>query len=289
MEVSWKDRFPKENRYFETDNGILYCADCLEIMPKFPKESIDLVITDPPYGIEKDKRFKYNYKNFFPFIEEAIRKLYDVMKFKGSIYVFSDYRNVHELKVFVMDKIFGKENYLNNLVWCYKSQGFQRKKWSCKHDDILFYVKNKNNYTFNLDDVREKEISEETWKRWKREIERYGSIPTKKNGKVYWSSPYSPPKDWIVINALPQAHKERRFGKHPTQKPEELIERLVKASSNQNDLVLDCFAGSGTTVVVCEKLNRRWIGIEIEKEYCEIAKQRVLREIRQLEIDLKRN
>ena len=244
-------------------------------MSKFPENSVDLVLTDPPYGIDADKKFEYRYNDFLQFMEQVIKKVYNIMNEYSAIYIFSDYRNVHELKVYVMDKIFGKNNYLNEIIWCYKSEGFTKKKWNNKHDNILFYVKNNKKYIFNYNDVREDFISETTMKRWKKEIEKFGAIPTKKNGKIYWNNPYSLARDWMLINSLPYAHKERKFGKHPTQKPLTLIEKLVKASSVKDNIIFDMFFGSGTVGVIAEKLNRKWIGIEISKEYCEIAKQRI--------------
>ena len=99
-------------------------------------------------------------------------------------------------------------------------------------------------------------------------------IPTKKNGKTYWNSPYSPPRDWININALPQAHTERNG--YDTQKPKELIAKFIKASSNEGDLVADFYAGSFTTAEVCKDLKRNFIGCDINSNGLLKAKERGL-------------
>jgi DNA modification methylase len=164
------------------------------------------------------------------------------------------------------------ERMLNEIIWCYRSQGFNKNKWSEKHDVILLYSKSKE-WTFNLEAVRENEIGESTQKRWHKEIKEHGLIPTTKNGKVYWNSPYSPPRDWINMNALPQAHSERNG--YDTQKPKELIAKFINASSNEGDLVADFYAGSFTTAEVCKELNRNFIGCDINPLALEISKQRL--------------
>ena len=148
----------------------------------------------------------------------------------------------------------------------------QKKQWCQKHDNILYYTKS-NNWIFNAESVRENEVTESTMKRFKKEIEEFGMIPTKKNGKIYWNSPYSLPKDWWQINTLPQAHKERV--NYDTQKPKELLERIIKASSNEGDVVADFFCGSGTSLVVAKELGRQYIGCDINPRAVEITEQRL--------------
>jgi len=110
-------------------------------------------------------------------------------------------------------------------------------------------------------------------KRFKKDIDATGKIPNFKNGKMYYVSPYSPPKDWLNINTLPQAHSERNG--YNTQKPKELIAKFIKASSNEGDTVADYYLGSGTTAVVCKELNRNFIGCDINPKAIEITNARL--------------
>ena len=253
----------------------LYCMDNLELLKNLPSESIDLIYCDILYNT--GKKFK-DYDDNLGTPQEAIEwyeprliEMKRVLKNTGSIYLHCDFRLVHYLKV-EMDNIFGLNNFKNDIIWCYKSQGFNKKQWSQKHDNILFYSKSKK-WTFNVEDVRENEISESTMKRFHKEIKEFGMIPTKKNGKIYWNSPYSLPRDWMQINTLPQAHNER-VG-YDTQKPKELLERIIKASSNEGDIVADFFRGSGTTCVVAKELGRKYIGCDINPRAIEITNNRL--------------
>lgn len=226
-------------------------------------KSVDMIYCDILYGTGRDfgeykdlRPLRFEIENHYrPRLTEMKR----VLKDTGSIYLQMDTRINHWLRL-LMDDIFGYENFQNEMVWAYRSQGFSKKKWSEKHDVILFYSKTKK-FKFNIEAVREKEISESTQKRWSKEINQYGLIPTKKSGKIYWSSPYSPPRDWILMNSLPQAHSERNG--YPTQKPIELIKKFVLASTDENDLVCDYYLGSGTTLKACKVLKRNFLGIDI--------------------------
>ena len=253
----------------------VYNMDNLELLKQLENNSIDLIYCDILYNTGKN--FK-DYDDDLGTPQEAIEwyrprliEMKRVLKDTGSIYLQMDYRLVHYMKV-EMDNIFGIKNFRNDIIWCYRSQGFSRKQWSFTHDNILYYTKT-NKWTFNLEEVRENEITESTLKRFKKEIEEYGMIPTKKNGKIYWNSPYSLPRDWWDINVLPQAHKER-VG-YDTQKPKELLERIIKASSNENDVIADFFCGSGTSLVVAKELNRQYIGCDINPRAIEITNQRL--------------
>jgi len=253
----------------------LRCCDNLVLMEEIPDNTIDLIYCDILYGTGRN--FK-DYQDLKPIRSEIerhyiprIKEMHRILKPTGSIYLQMDTKINHWIRC-IMDDIFGYDKMLNELIWCYRSQGFNKSKWSEKHDVILLYSKTKN-WTFNLEAVRENEIGESTQKRWHKEITEYGMIPTKKNGKIYWNSPYSPPKDWINLNALPQAHTERNG--YDTQKPKALIERIIKASSNEGDLVADFYAGSFTTAEVCKELNRNFIGCDINPNAYEIGKKRV--------------
>ena len=257
------------------DINKVYCMDNFNLLKQIPNNSIDLIYCDILYNT--GKKFK-DYDDNLGTPQQAIEwyrprliEMKRVLKNTGSIYLQCDYRLVHYLKV-EMDDIFGFKNFKNDIVWCYRSQGFTKKQWCQKHDNILYYTKS-NNWIFNAESVRESEITESTMKRFKKEIEEFGMIPTKKNGKIYWNSPYSLPKDWWQINTLPQAHKERV--NYDTQKPKELLERIIKASSNEGDVVADFFCGSGTSLVVAKELGRQYIGCDINPRAVEITEQRL--------------
>ena len=253
----------------------VFCSDNLELMKTIESNTVDLIYCDILYGT--GRKFK-DYQDLKPIRSEIethyiprIKEMHRILKQTGSIYLQMDTKINHWMRC-IMDDIFGYDRMLNELIWCYRSQGFNKNKWSEKHDVILLYSKTKN-WTFNLEAVRENEIGESTQKRWHKEIAEHGLIPTKKNGKIYWNSPYSPPKDWINLNALPQAHTERNG--YDTQKPKELVEKFIKASSNENDLIADFYLGSGTTAEVCKDLNRNFIGCDINPRAIEITLQRL--------------
>jgi site-specific DNA-methyltransferase (adenine-specific) len=252
-----------------------FLSDNLDLMKTIESNTIDLIYCDILYGT--GRKFK-DYQDLKPNRIEIenhyiprLKEMHRILKPTGSIYLQMDTKINHWVRC-IMDDVFGYERMLNEIIWCYRSQGFNKNKWSEKHDVILLYSKSKE-WTFNLEAVRENEVGESTQKRWHKEIKEHGLIPTTKNGKVYWNSPYSPPRDWINMNALPQAHSERNG--YDTQKPKELIAKFIKASSNEGDLVADFYAGSFTTAEVCKELNRNFIGCDINPFALEISKQRL--------------
>lgn len=254
----------------------LRICDNLELMAEIKDNTIDLIYCDILYGT--GRKFK-DYQDLKPIRSEIenhyiprIKEMHRILKPTGSIYLQMDTKINHWIRC-ILDDIFGYNNMLNEIIWCYRTQGFNKNKWSEKHDVILLYSKTKT-WKFNLEAVRENEIGESTQKRWYKEIAEHGLIPTTKNGKVYWNSPYSPPRDWINMNALPQAHSERNG--YDTQKPKELIAKFIKASSNEGDLVADFYSGSFTTAEVCKDLKRNFIGCDINPNCFEKAKERGL-------------
>ncbi len=190
----------------------------------------------------------------------AIRIYYmhKVLKDTGSFYLHCDPTMSHYLKL-VCDLIFGKENFRNEIAWCYRKWSINQKQFVSNHDSILFYAKSPKN-TFNILYIS---LSQGTLKRWKGKKQRAvfnedgNRIATSDNEK----SEGSPMPDWWEISIINPAANER-LG-YPTQKPEALLERIIKASSNKGDLVADLFCGCGTTVAAAQKLKRRWIGADI--------------------------
>lgn len=195
-------------------------------------------------------------------------KLHQVLKKTGSLYLHCDPTASHYLKI-VLDAIFGKKNFRNEIVWCYRGAGYPKKDFGKRHDVIFRYSKS-DDYLFNLDDVRE-EYAEATKERFKHHI---GNI---RKGKDFGAQQLNPlgkqPDDWWEIQPIAPSAKER-LG-YPTQKPESLLERIIKASSNDGDWILDPFCGCGTTIAVAERLKRNWVGIDITSLAINLVKHRL--------------
>ena len=191
-----------------------------------------------------------------------------VLKDTGSIYLHCDPTASHYLKI-VMDAVFEAKNFRNEIAWCYRGAGYPKKDFGKRHDIIFRYSK-KDDYIFNLDAVRE-EYAEATKERFKHYI---GNIRKGRDFGIQALHPLGKqPDDWWQIQPIAPSAKER-LG-YPTQKPEALLERIIKASSNEGDVVLDPFCGCGTALVVAERLNRKWIGIDITHLAISIMKWRL--------------
>ncbi|MEK7397596.1 MAG: site-specific DNA-methyltransferase, partial [Candidatus Poribacteria bacterium] len=197
-----------------------------------------------------------------------------VLKDTGSIYLHCDPTASHYLKI-LMDAIFGAKHFQNEIIWCYKRYTAKSNRFQHLHDILLFYSK-EYNYIFNplLEDYSEqsgkmdshyKQDENGKWFRWQKRV---GQEPY----KVYLSEGVRM-GDWWQLPIINASAKER-LG-YPTQKPEHLLERIIKASSNEGDIVLDPFCGCGTTVIEAQKLNRNWIGIDITHLAINIIKLRL--------------
>ena len=187
-----------------------------------------------------------------------ITEIHRVLKPTGSFYLHCDPTASHYLKL-ILDGVFCSQRgeFRNEIVWCYRGAGYPKKDFGRRHDLIFRYSKGKE-FTFNLDSVRE-EYAETTKERFRHHI------GNKRGKKDFGQQSLNPlgkqPDDWWEIQPIAPSAKER-LG-YPTQKPESLLEKIIKASSNENDIVLDAYCGCGTTVAVCQKLDRQWIGIDI--------------------------
>lgn len=218
---------------------------------------------------------------YLQFMYERIILMRELLSDGGTIYVHCDYHKDHYLRS-IMDEVFGADLFLNEVIWCYSSMCKSKNNWNRKHDVILVYTKSKV-YTFNADDVLDgyAEGYEEKFK-YEDEIGRYmirgkggGESPIHSQGdltpeheKLYPQWTYRQylkegglPKDWWEIPFINSQAIERLD--YPTQKPEKLLEKIIKASSSPGDIVFDCFMGSGTTQAVAMKLGRRFIGADI--------------------------
>lgn len=280
----------------QDNNGLLIQGNNLDAMNSLLEKyqgKIKLIYIDPPYmtGLDfKTKNGSFAYSDKFT-LSEYLQFIYDrlsLMKLllseDGSIYVHVDYRTSAYIRL-LMDEVFGTENFQNHIVWCYREAINSSKRWNRKHDDIMFYSKS-SNFLFNSNNVLEPH-SENTIKKYKyKDSSGYyrlmgrgikGSpICSARDVSPEWEMTHpelvyrhylregSYPVDFWIIDIINQASNERL--QYPTQKPEALLERIIKASSNEGDLVADFFCGSGTTIAVAQKLNRSWIGVDIGEE-----------------------
>jgi DNA modification methylase len=238
------------------------------------RNKIKLIYIDPPFATKsdfmKDKEKAYSDKvkgaKFIEFIRRRLLFLREILADDGTIYVHLDWKKSHYIKT-ILDEVFSEVCFLNNVVWCYKTRQFSRKYFNRKHDDILVYTKNYDQQIFNYDAEFVMEgYKEETIKKYKLKDENgyyrlcgrgIAGSPIK-----YLKSGY-PPNDYWHIEIVNQVAIERED--YPTQKPENLLAKIIAASSNEGDIILDAFAGSGTSLAVAEKLNRKWIGFDCGK------------------------
>lgn len=198
----------------------------------------------------------------------AIRllEMHRVLKETGSIYLHCDPTASHYLKM-LMDAIFGKDNFRNEIVWCYKSGGASpKRKFSSKHDVIIYFSKHPKRYTFNP----------QSEKSYNRELKPYRFRGVKEyEDKTGWYTLVGM-KDYWNIDMIGRTSGER-LG-YPTQKPLALLERIIVASSNEGDVVLDPFCGCATTLVAAERHKRQWIGIDLSPMAVKLVRQRLQRE-----------
>lgn len=250
-----------------------------------PSESVDLVYIDPPFNTGKtqartqikterskdgdrtgfggrryrttkvgEKGYRDIFDDYMAFLEPRLQEAHRILKPHGSFYFHIDYREVHYCKV-LLDSIFGRECFLNEIIWAYDYGARTKKRWPAKHDNILFYVKDPKRYTFNAEAVNRIPymapglVTPEKAKR--------GKLPT----DTWWHTIVSP------------TGKEKTG--YPTQKPLGIMRRIIAASSNRGDTVLDFFAGSGTTGAAAHELGRRFVLIDNNAQAIEVMRTRL--------------
>ncbi len=247
-----------------TKNHKIIHGDALEAMrTKIADNSVDLIFADPPYNIGKnfnghlDKWAKdEDYLNWcYEWLDLCIKKL----KPNGSFYVMTSTQFMPYFDIYLRNKL----HILSRLVWSYDSSGVQAKKYyGSMYEPILFCAKDRNNYTFNADDIL---IEAKTGAKRKL-IDYRKTVPT-----VY-NSEKVPGNVW---NFARVRYRMDEYENHPTQKPIALLERIIKASSNKGDLVLDPFSGTFTTCFVAKELGRNCIGIDLQEDYIKIGLRRL--------------
>ena len=245
---------------------------------------IDQITDDHPKLMEAIESARHAHSEgmgaYMCFMAVRLLAMRRVLKSTGSIYLHCDPTASHYLKA-VMDAIFGWKNFQNEIVWKYKYGGRSKKRFGNKHDIILFYCKTKAS-PFYIDSVRiphEPESLELNFRHVDNDGRRYRQGKWK-SGKVYryYADEGRIPDDvWDDVNSIHAASKER-LG-YPTQKPLALYERMIKASSNEKDVILDPFAGCATTLVAAERLNRKWVGIDLWEGAHDVIVNRLEREV----------
>lgn len=282
----------------------LICGDNLEELAKLPKESIDLVYIDPPFFTHKqyevvwgdeaevrsfEDRWEGGIEHYIGWMKPRVQLMWDVLKPTGSFYLHCDWHASAHLRI-MMDDIFGRKNLLREIIWSietasgYKSQA---NMWIRGHDTILLYKKG-DEYTFNKQFYP---LSEKTIKRYDK-VDKNGrryKIYYPKGGKkkvgngearkVYLDQSQGRPITdvWTDIVGFQTVQKKGEYLGYPTQKPEALLERIIRASSHKGDLVLDVFCGCGTALAVAQILKRKWIGIDISPTAVETVEDRLNR------------
>lgn len=268
----------------------LFFGDNLHIMRQLPSKSIDLIYIDPPFFSGRNYNVIFGDKNevrsfsdiweggmpgYLIWLNARLYEMKRLLKDTGSIYVHLDWHASHYVKV-EMDKIFGYDNFVNEIVWCYETAGKSKVSFSKKHDTILLYKKTENMFM----DVSRSPMPRKRNKHMKlgidengREYEEKKDATTGKVYRWYFDDGRLPFDYWTDIQFINWEAKER-IG-YPTQKPETLLERIIKVSTNEGDIVADFFCGGGTTPTVAQKLNRRWIACDQSRIAVAITADRI--------------
>lgn len=269
---------------------------------------IKLIYIDPPFDVGADFSFDIEIENedvtkkpsiieeiayrdtwgkgansFLSMIYERLRLMKDLLADDGSIYVHCDWRVNSSLRL-ILNEIFGKENYVNEIVWCYKSPSQEKENFKRKHDYICYYKKT-NKKIFNSNAILIP-YDENTIKRRNYAETSKGGIAFKGKDVEEYNEGRIPDDWWSDIPSGGQISRNELLN-YPTQKPEKLLTRIIKASSNENDIVADFFCGSGTTLAVAEKLGRKWIGCDLGRFGIHTTRKRLINVQRELKSDNK--
>jgi site-specific DNA-methyltransferase (adenine-specific) len=262
----------------------VYFGDNLPILRGLPDSSIDLVYVDPPFNTGKrqartrirtirsdagdrvgfggrryetiplgTRAYVDIHDDYLAFLEPRLSEAHRVLADRGSLYFHIDPREAHYCKI-LLDAVFGRECFLNEVIWAYDYGGRTTKRWPPKHDNILVYVKDPSNYPFNADAVERIPYMAPGLVGGEKAAR--GKLPT----DTWW-------------HTIVPTNSSERTG-YPTQKPLGILRRIVAASSNPRDLVLDFFAGSGTTGAACLELGRRFVLIDDNPQALEVMARR---------------
>ncbi|MBD3227399.1 MAG: hypothetical protein GF329_04350 [Candidatus Lokiarchaeota archaeon] len=258
----------------------IYNGNNLSILKEFPENSVDLIYIDPPFFTNKNHKVilegddeirdirSFNDKwaggiqEYISWMRPRIEEIKRVLKKTGTFYLHCDYHSNAYLRV-MLDQIFGANKFRNEIIWGYAGGGIPKKDFPRKHDTIFRYVKG-DDWTFNTE--------YRPYGDWTKNHEPRHSLTS--GGKKLDMKKGTPINDWwIDFTRLTSYHKE--WLGYPTQKPEALLERIINISSNEGDIVMDAFCGSGTTLAVSKRLKRHFIGIDISIKACKISTKRI--------------
>jgi len=249
---------------FEKNGHVVIWGDALEALSGYiPDESIDLVFVDPPYNIGKNFNGRKDRwpsdKDYLSWCYQWLELCIQKLKPNGSLYVMTATQNMPYFDIFLRERLV----ILSRIIWAYDSSGVQaRKYFGSLYEPILFCVKDKNNYTFNAEDIMIEAKTGATRK----------LIDYRKPTPTIYNSKKVPGNVWSIPRVR---YRMDEYEKHPTQKPTKLLDRIIRASSNPGDVVLDPFSGTFTTSAVAQNLGRNSVGIEIEEEYIKIGLRRL--------------
>ncbi len=258
--------------FFKTDLGRLYREDALIFLRSLPSESVDLVFADPPYNIKKAEWDSFSsQKEYVEWSMEWIVEARRVLKPTGSLFICGFSEILADLKWAAAPHFKG----CKWLVWFYRNKGNLGKDWGRSHESIL-HLRVSRNFIFNIDEVRIP-YNAHTLKYPQRKQAESSHFSTNSGAQkeyVWQPNPLgAKPKDVLEIPTLSNSSWEKTA--HKTQKPVELLRRIILSSTHAGHLVVDPFGGSGTTFAVAEATERQWLGSELEKDYCQIIKKRL--------------
>ncbi|RDI95599.1 site-specific DNA-methyltransferase [Meiothermus sp. QL-1] len=260
-------------------------AECLHYLRTLPEASFPLIYLDPPFNTGKtqhrhriravlDERgervgfggrryattplaspaFPDRFEDFLAFLRPRLLEAYRLLSPTGSLFVHLDYREVHYVKV-MLDEIFGRRSFMNEIIWAYDYGGRSKRRWPAKHDTLLWYAKNPREYTFNYE-----------------AIDRIPYLTPKVAGPEKAARGKTPTDVWWMT-IVPTSSREKTG--YPTQKPLKLLERIVRVHSNPGEVVLDFFAGSGTTGEAAARHGRGFVLVDESPEALEVMRRRL--------------
>ena len=292
------ERIKMGNEESHEPNRLIW-GDNLHVMRQIPSNTIDLIYIDPPFFSGREYNVMWGDNNemrsfndiweggldgYLIWLNARLYEMKRILKPTGSIYVHCDWHASHYIKV-EMDKIFGYDNFMNEIIWHYESGGRSKKFYPRKHDILLFYSKNRNKNRFfgNAIGIPRNLCHQcgtvlDKWNNLKRNVDSDGRIyrTIRSAGRIYRyydDEPTLPPDTWLGINHLQQKDPER-IG-YPTQKPETLLERIILSSSKVGDVVADFFVGGGTSTVVAQRLGRHWIAADQSRVAVAVTAERL--------------
>ncbi|MDQ6748775.1 MAG: site-specific DNA-methyltransferase [Candidatus Dormibacteraeota bacterium] len=260
-------------------------GDCLEVLASMPASCVDLIYVDPPFNTGSPRSharvktraaltgtrtgfggrryevtsgptrsFADAFDDYTGWLEPRLAEAHRVLRDNGSLYLHVDYREVHYCKV-MLDRVFGRRNFINEIIWAYDFGGRGRRRWPAKHDNILFYARDAGDYVFNIEDIDRTPYMAP------------GLVTAEKaaRGKL--------PTDTWWHTIVPTSGTERTG--YPTQKPLGVVSRIVRASSPPGGTVLDFFCGSGTTAVAAHQAGRRFVVVDSAAEAIAVTRRRL--------------